>query len=330
MGEVPSGLEVRLEQPRPPREPAGVTSLLEPEGEVLLIGANRSPEPVFVRPAVRFVRGGWIPPSLDDGPQVLQPGQSGAFRVTLPLRPVEQIGLQEVAPANPARTRWRPGRITPAPSIGGSGHPFDLEDVGGIVVGALVYAFALRGLTQWLYDLGTPGLWFAVVAGVVVVVFYAVLTHFYTRLRVWSRDGVPASSSAARAGELVIMTCGITYLAVAVTALLLRYGLVGASPPSANGVDAVEGLERYFGLSLLDSIPVLHIPETFGLIAPVKYDGLAMGLVVTAYRLVLLLPAAALAVSLFNDVRLWPTRAGQAEVVSLDECDPAASADDPT
>lgn len=82
----------------------------------------------------------------------------------------------------------------------------------------------------------------------------------------------------------MITTCGITYLAVAVTALLLSYGLVRASPPPANGVNAVEGLERYFGLSLLDSIPVLGISETFGLLAPVKYDGPAIRLMVTAYR----------------------------------------------
>jgi hypothetical protein len=206
----------------------------------------------------------------------------------------------------------------------------DQEDVWWVAIGALFYAFALRGLTQLFFDVGVGALWVGVVAGVILVVGYAALTRYYKRLRVWSRDGVPPSSSAARATELVTMTCMITYLVVAVMALLMSYGLVGASPTPTNGVDAVEGLERYLGVSLLGSIPVLRIPETFGLTAPVQYDGAAMGWVVTAYRLVLLLPATTLLVSLFNDVRFWPTRAGNAEVVTIDESDAEVSSDDPT
>jgi hypothetical protein len=57
---VNEGLEVRLEPP-PSREPTEVVPRPEPEGEtLLLIGVNRAPEPVFVRPVVRFVHGGWF------------------------------------------------------------------------------------------------------------------------------------------------------------------------------------------------------------------------------------------------------------------------------
>lgn len=319
---VDDGLEVRLERPPPLRESTGVAGRPEPEGEtLLLIGVNRAPESAFVRPVVRFVHGGWVPPSLLDGPQLLGPGQSCTFRVTLPQRPANGVGLQRVTPATPRGRRWRPGSVTLAPWHAGSSHPLDLDELGIYTVGALLYAFAVRGLTQWLFDFGIGALWVVAVAGTILVVLYAMSTHFYRRLKVWSREGIPPSSSAARTAELVIMTCAITYLLVAVTALLMSYGLLEASPEPSNGVDAVEGLERYFGVSLLGSIPVLHIPETFGLTAPVQYDGAAMGWIITAYRLILLVPAATLLVSLFNDVRFWPTRAGQAEVVTIDASD---------
>jgi len=97
---VNEGLEVRLEPP-PSREPTEVVPRPEPEGEtLLLIGVNRAPEPVFVRPVVRLVHGGWVPPAMLDGPQLLGPGQSCAFRVTLPQRPADGVGLQQVVPAS--------------------------------------------------------------------------------------------------------------------------------------------------------------------------------------------------------------------------------------
>lgn len=310
------GLAVQI-QFDPPAIPAGAsTPSLEPHRDVVLTGSNNTGEQMLLRPVLHFLRGGWVEPSLPAGPQLVDPGESVSFRVTLPARPAERIGLQQVVAVGRSRRRHRVLRTWLAPTAGGSGHPFDLEDVGAITIGALLYVLAARGLTQLAFDIGTVALWPVVAAALAVVVGYAAQTHFYMRLKVWSREGVPASSSAARAGELIIMTSGITYLAVVVSSVLLAHGVIDASPNPGNGVEAVEGLERYFGLSLLDTVPGLHIPETFHLKAPAQYEGVAMGLVVTVYRLALLLPGALLAVSLFNDFRYWPTRGGNAEVVS--------------
>ncbi len=312
------GLVVRLEQQPQPVAAEGEAPSLAPQSIVTLTGSNSTSEPMLVRPVLGFLRGGWAQPSLPAGPQLVEPGQSVSFRVTLPARPVERIGLQQVLASGGARSNPRLLHTWLAPHAGGSWHPFDLEDVGWITVGALLYAFAVRGLTQFAFNVGSAALWFVVAVALTVVVLYGALTHFYKRLMVWSREGVPVSSSAARAAELVIMASGITYLAVAISSLMLNYGLLEASPTPGTGVEVVEGLERFFGLSLLGTIPALRIPETFNLEAPVQYEGLAMGLIVTVYRLALLLPVAVLVVSLFNDFRFWPTRGGQAEVVDAD------------
>lgn len=292
---------------------------LAPQSVVIITGSNATGESMLVRPILGFLRGGWAEPSLPAGPQFVGPGQSVSFRLTLPARPVERIGLQQLVASGDGKGKPRVLHASLAPNAGGTWHPFDLEDVGWITVGALFYAFAVRGLTQFAFDVGSAALWFVVLLALAVVVLYAALTRFYRRLMVWSREGVPVSSSAARAGELVIMASGITYLAVAVSSLMLNHGLLEASPAPGNGVEVVEGLELFFGLSLLGTIPALRIPETFNLEAPVQYEGLAMGLLVTVYRLALLLPAAALVVSLFNDFRFWPTRGGQAEVVDVEK-----------
>lgn len=208
----------------------------------------------------------------------------------------------------------------------------DGEDHGWELVGSAMWAAGLYVWGELCLDVGTEsgeealtpiwwGAWSGLILALALITGYVIRHEFWRNWIFWRRPGPVGSLTrqiATLGGIVAVFWSFATYL----TALLFSLGKVNATPqPSVDQV--METSLQWFGNELLGSIPVLKIPETFGLNPPVEYSGFSAAVILTLFRLLLLVPVVAVLSAAYNRAKASVGTPVDDPLTMLDPPDPS-------
>jgi hypothetical protein len=156
---------------------------------------------------------------------------------------------------------------------------------------AAVHLAALRLTEQ---EKSTQALLVGAGAAALTAVIVAI-TGFWRRWVFWRRRTDEHVLSAALAG-LVALAALIELFAV-VTVALDSYGAI---EPAKHTRPRLGLVEQYYAWHLADALPLLEVPKTMNWARPLTYDDHGAGVLLLAYKLLVILPIAALIAALLD------------------------------
>jgi hypothetical protein len=190
-----------------------------------------------------------------------------------------------------------------------------------VAFAAALAAVHAAGIRLEEKDGSTSGLLVAAAASTLAVSVIAI-TGFWRRWIFWRRRSDEPLFSAA-VGNLVALAV-LTELFAVVTVAVISYGGIATGDRVGLRLGIVE---QYYAWNLADALPVLELPKTMNWTRPLAFDDHGAGLLLLAYKLLVILPIAGFVAQLIDQVRKHGARVNTAEVGATTPPDKVAKRD---
>lgn len=174
------------------------------------------------------------------------------------------------------------------------------HDLGEYVVGVIFYAWFVLFLLHQAMDTDADPLvgigWFTVVAAAGLALGYTLLTRFWRRWMFWRSPRAERPSVGTKLAEFAIVVAAVGPLFIALHVMLVATGHVAPEPDLLPRQLLMHSAE-YLGWQLLDAVPVLDLTGSFELTPRAGYSGTADGVLLVAWKALLITPLVGLLVS---------------------------------
>jgi hypothetical protein len=285
---------------------------------------NPNPDPVSIRLRMTTFDYVWRRVPLRGLPDVLRVPTGSLTVEVVPEQGARHLTIAWLH-SRPAvlglRVRRRP-KITWLPSVRFAADSLD-NAMSSSNDGVLLYAagWVLFGwiLLELHVDGAHPsagfGAWLSLFVITVVAVGFVVVTSFWRRWRYWGPARTRIHGLLGWGEELLVATGVLTMLAIAMVTVSCAAGWSEASPvPDTDRL--LEDARGFVLWQLLESVPIFQLTDTFPLQEPVDFDGWSIGLILTAYRLLLLIPVVGVVRAAWSAHQARPSHMGSGRVLS--------------